>query len=161
MMQRTEGSVYRCFDASGELLYIGSTWRLPAQRLREHRTGKPWWDEVAEVRVERHPLETLRAVETQAIQQERPRYNIVDHPDFTPEPQVPLCPFHCMAEIRLNSGRIVGCGEWRGHEGAHLYEPPRADPIAWTDDDPGAEPDDLEIEFTGVPYRPPRARSGT
>lgn len=69
-------SLYRFFDHSNELLYIGITNRIP-RRLDEHGDDKPWYLEVARVEVEHHPDRhaALRA-EKDAIKTERPRYNI-------------------------------------------------------------------------------------
>lgn len=38
--------VYRCFDADGELLYVGMT-ANPVQRLSGHRSASHWFSEVA------------------------------------------------------------------------------------------------------------------
>jgi hypothetical protein len=68
-------ALYRFFDASGALLYIGITAALPA-RLARHREDKPWWCNVAEIKVEHFP--TRRAVleaEREAIIRERPVHN--------------------------------------------------------------------------------------
>lgn len=69
-------SLYRFFNRSNELLYIGITNRIP-RRLDEHGDDKPWYLEVARVEVEHHPdrHSALRA-EKNAIHAERPRYNI-------------------------------------------------------------------------------------
>lgn len=67
-------ALYRFYDATGALLYVGITCD-PGRRFKEHR-DKPWWLEVANVRVEHHPhrLSASRA-ERFAILNERPRYN--------------------------------------------------------------------------------------
>lgn len=49
-----EPSVYRCFSAAGELLYIGSTIK-PRQRMKAHSLNAPWWPEVADITYERFP----------------------------------------------------------------------------------------------------------
>jgi predicted GIY-YIG superfamily endonuclease len=69
-------SLYRFFNPTGELLYIGITNRVP-RRLDEHGDDKPWYLEVARVTVEHHTDRhaALRA-EKNAIKAERPRYNI-------------------------------------------------------------------------------------
>jgi hypothetical protein len=155
MVREFSGDVYRCYNAEGELLYIGSTFRHAAVRLTHHRYTQPWWGEVAEVRIEKHPYSTLRAVEFAAIRDELPLYNVIHNPRFAREPQEPVCPFFCMAEIWLGDGTVKCCEERRGHDGNHVRGM-----TAWSDGDPGAEPDDLSIEFAGVPYRRRRARCG-
>lgn len=68
--------VYRAFDASGRLLYVGVTARLN-QRIHEHRSTKDWWSEVAEIQSETYPgRATALAVEHSAVANERPIYNI-------------------------------------------------------------------------------------
>lgn len=87
-MQNT--SLYRFYDASEALLYIGITNSL-TRRLNEHHEDKPWYLNVARVTVEHHPTRAaaLRA-EKSAIKAERPKYNVqhnqgaqgtVTHPD--------------------------------------------------------------------------------
>jgi len=68
--------VYRCYDAEGALLYIGST-AAYLRRMAAHRTEKPWWHHVARTEAERFPeISLARARETAAILAERPRWNI-------------------------------------------------------------------------------------
>lgn len=43
--------LYRCFDAAGELLYIGIT-NDPSNRFNLHERSTPWWGDVAEVRLD-------------------------------------------------------------------------------------------------------------
>ena len=69
-------AVYRLFDASGTLLYIGSS-NNPRVRCYEHASTKRWWPEVAsrteawfETRVE------ALAEEKRAIGVEQPQYNV-------------------------------------------------------------------------------------
>ncbi|RPE39722.1 GIY-YIG catalytic domain-containing protein [Streptomyces sp. Ag109_O5-1] len=38
-------AVYRLYDRTGRLLYVGSSLN-PNQRLKQHATDKPWWPEV-------------------------------------------------------------------------------------------------------------------
>lgn len=68
--------LYRFFDATGHLLYIGITADLPT-RLGDHNEKKPWWTEVASVTVEHYPdRPSVLQAEKAAIKAERPRYNI-------------------------------------------------------------------------------------
>lgn len=69
--------VYRCFNAAGELLYIGST-GVFLSRLKQHASGTTWWDQVADVQDERFPtLPEARAAELAAISAEKPLRNWV------------------------------------------------------------------------------------
>lgn len=67
--------VYRIFDASGRLLYVGITW-TPRERWRRHRKRADWWPSVAAAAIECHPSEqdALRA-ELAAIKAENPIHN--------------------------------------------------------------------------------------
>jgi hypothetical protein len=69
--------LYRFFNTSGDLLYIGITGNT-TQRFRQHADHKPWWPEVADVRLEYLPSRAeLVAVERLSIVREHPRYNII------------------------------------------------------------------------------------
>ena len=69
------GAVYRFYDDKGELLYVGRSYRLP-ERLSAHRYGKPWWPEVATIRLEWMPVAELHNAEMEAIRTENPRHNV-------------------------------------------------------------------------------------
>jgi predicted GIY-YIG superfamily endonuclease len=70
-------ALYRFYDATGALLYIGIT-ADPGSRWRKHAQDKPWWHEVANIVVERHLTRTeVLEAERLAILAEHPRYNIV------------------------------------------------------------------------------------
>ena len=67
--------LYRLFDDSGTLLYVGITNDV-RQRFAAHATTQPWWGEVADCRTEFFSTRTaLDAAERVAIQSESPRYN--------------------------------------------------------------------------------------
>lgn len=67
--------LYRFYDRSGRLLYIGITW-TPRERWRRHRRLKDWWPEVASVTVECFPAEWLALnEELRVIKAERPVHN--------------------------------------------------------------------------------------
>lgn len=70
-------ALYRFYDASGELLYVGITADLGA-RWKAHSKDKPWWAEVATCRVQHFGSrqEVLQA-ERDAIVRERPLHNVV------------------------------------------------------------------------------------
>lgn len=73
---RAPHDLYRLFDASGNLLYIGIAADV-ADRFRHHAREKEWWSEVASHTLERHVNRRVAlAVESAAIAREQPRYNV-------------------------------------------------------------------------------------
>lgn len=78
--------VYRCFDESGRLLYIGYSSDLP-RRARQHDAGTEWWPTVAKLRVQvfRTALEAT-AAERAAIENEGPAFNIQHAGRVSPAP---------------------------------------------------------------------------
>jgi predicted GIY-YIG superfamily endonuclease len=72
----TNHVLYRFFNATGQLLYIGITMN-PPQRFRDHRESKEWWTEVAGITVENYPNRTALAdAERRAIKVEHPLHNV-------------------------------------------------------------------------------------
>jgi hypothetical protein len=70
-------AVYRFFDATGRLLYVGvATW--PPTRWKQHAREKSWWGDVADKTTAWHPtrVEAERA-EAVAINTEKPLHNDV------------------------------------------------------------------------------------
>lgn len=68
--------VYRCYDSTGRLLYVGCT-NSVAQRLQTHEAGSWWWPEVATIRNLLFPnREKALEMEREAIWNERPRCNV-------------------------------------------------------------------------------------
>jgi hypothetical protein len=77
--------VYRCYDASGRLLYIGSTVDT-AVRFRQHERTADWWPYVARTEVEAFDsTDAALAAETRAIGTEHPRWNVKDRSPDHPE----------------------------------------------------------------------------
>lgn len=73
-------SLYRFYNDTGRLLYVGITKHLP-RRLSEHSWSKNWWTEVMRIDVEHFDDRSdARAAELHAIRTERPEYNIADVP---------------------------------------------------------------------------------
>lgn len=77
--------VYRAFDGSGRLLYVGCSGDADT-RLRYHEGHAPWW--VFHESIERTPFDDYDealAAEAEAIATEHPRWNMQgrsdDHPD--------------------------------------------------------------------------------
>lgn len=79
--------LYRFFDASDRLLYVGIT-ANPGRRFGQHGSDKPWWAQVANIRMEVHPdRAAVLAAERVAITTERPHYNIAMAGGSAPEAQ--------------------------------------------------------------------------
>jgi hypothetical protein len=67
--------VYRCHDAAGDLLYIGSSINM-TMRQATHQRNTRWWHEVASVTYEQHDSElSARRAESHAIATEPTVYN--------------------------------------------------------------------------------------
>ncbi len=82
--------VYRCYDASGWLLYIGLTNSL-TQRKWHHRQNSFWWPQLFWMTTEEHPdRESGTYAERMAILNEDPLYNVVRH--LPPIPWETPCP---------------------------------------------------------------------
>ncbi len=72
----TETALYRHFDAEGRLLYVGVS-KNAAARFSQH-ADKPWFDEIANMTVERFPTRAeAEAAERAAIRAESPIHNII------------------------------------------------------------------------------------
>ena len=68
-------TLYRFFDANGDLLYVGIT-NSPPRRFQQHKTDKDWWHEVASITLAEYPTRTdLMNAEREAVKSESPRYN--------------------------------------------------------------------------------------
>jgi excinuclease UvrABC nuclease subunit len=68
-------ALYRFYDASKQLLYIGITGQ-PRERWPVHRRKAKWWPLTAFVAVEIHPTEwQALAAERNAIKSENPSFN--------------------------------------------------------------------------------------
>lgn len=68
-------TLYRLFDAAGELLYVGISGNW-ADRFGHHANHQSWWPHVAKITLEVFPTRPEAAkAEAAAIEQEHPRYN--------------------------------------------------------------------------------------
>lgn len=75
-------SVYRYYDNSGLLLYVGITGR-GVRRNIEHDKSKDWWPFVARQEVDHHPTRTTAAnIERELIKQFRPPFNVQHNPGW-------------------------------------------------------------------------------
>jgi hypothetical protein len=73
----TAHALYRFYGAEDDLLYVGITVD-PGRRWTRHRSDKLWWTEVARIQIDQFPdRPSVLAAELEAIEQERPRYNIM------------------------------------------------------------------------------------
>lgn len=71
----TRAALYRHFDASGSLLYVGVT-RDPISRTNTHATKAAWYESITRIEIEWFgDRETACAAEAAAIQAERPIHN--------------------------------------------------------------------------------------
>lgn len=69
--------LYRIYDKSGHLVYIGSTDSI-GERIAVHRRIAKWRDRIADVRTTTYPtLPAARAAEVAAIKAEHPECNIL------------------------------------------------------------------------------------
>jgi predicted GIY-YIG superfamily endonuclease len=69
-------ALYRFYDETGALLYVGIS-SDPGRRFAQHRSDKPWWHAITEIRVQ--PMPSRKAAlkaEREAIKNERPRFNV-------------------------------------------------------------------------------------
>lgn len=68
--------LYRMFDRNDRLLYVGITLDL-STRFKSHKRNKPWWSDVATIKLEHHAdRASVLAAERTAICEERPVNNI-------------------------------------------------------------------------------------
>lgn len=68
--------VYRCFDAYGDLLYVGSSGNVNL-RVAQHRLHAPWFSQVDRIAVQPHETrEAAFSAESEAIKAEGPVINI-------------------------------------------------------------------------------------
>lgn len=68
--------LYRFFNAADELLYVGIT-NNPGRRFDQHGDTKPWWTEVANIRMEVHPdRAAVLEAERHAVATEHPKHNV-------------------------------------------------------------------------------------
>lgn len=82
-------ALYRFWSGSHELLYIGITLD-PGTRWADHRRTKVWWQEVAAITIQPYSSrESVIAAEKNAIETERPLYNILMNRGESAPPPAP------------------------------------------------------------------------
>jgi excinuclease UvrABC nuclease subunit len=74
--EKTPGILYRHFDATGVLLYVGSSLNA-ISRTSKHRLTVHWYSQIATISLE-HFSSRVAAMEAEqlAIKNEKPKYNI-------------------------------------------------------------------------------------
>lgn len=83
--------LYRFFDAEDTLLYVGIT-NSPRTRFNNHRSDKSWFRHVVRSTMEHFGTrEALEAAEIRAIQEEKPKHNIM-HSVVSPPNQINVGP---------------------------------------------------------------------
>lgn len=74
-MTERHTALYRLLSKSGRLLYVGISGN-PDSRWGTHSNNQPWWEEVADRKIEWFgSREAAAAAEVEAIKEERPLYN--------------------------------------------------------------------------------------
>lgn len=69
-------TLYRFYDTEGVLLYVGIT-KFFEPRLKQHYKNAEWFFDTASVKLEHYQTrQEVERAETEAIEQECPRYNI-------------------------------------------------------------------------------------
>lgn len=103
--------LYRFWDESGALLYVGITCD-PGRRWPEHMRTKPWWTQIATITVETHRNRAaVLAAESTAISTEGPCYNIAPGQDLAPPVTGEEMPDCCHEQC--GDGRIYLPWKWR------------------------------------------------
>lgn len=104
-------ALYRFYDATGQLLYVGIT-ADPGSRWRSHARNKPWWHHVAHITLETHPTRAaVLDAECAAIRRERPLHNVVHN--RRDEPQ------RTLVETNQLMLAVVGADPRTGPFGSH------------------------------------------
>lgn len=82
-----ETELYRHFDSSGRLLYVGISLSTP-QRLQQHMRGSKWAAEIERVEIERFPSRRdAIGAEIKAIISEKPLWNVAHNQPKTGKPK--------------------------------------------------------------------------
>lgn len=111
----TTHTLYRFYDAKNVLLYVGLTSDL-GTRWKSHANGKSWWSDVAHMTVQRFSSrDELRQAEIEAIQSEKPLYNI-QHAGPQKRARAVMAPKAELTDPDPTSARYTAacrrCGSW-------------------------------------------------
>ncbi|MGW4825473.1 hypothetical protein ACWEP4_43020 [Streptomyces sp. NPDC004227] len=128
-------ALYRLFDGSGQLLYIGISHK-PDVRWGQHSEEKEWWPQVSRRDVEWHPTRAgAERAELAAIAAEKPLHNKVGTIAATVNAvggKTPTRP------IRVDLGMWASFGKAAAEQGSDRSATLRAF-MAWYLGEPGAE----------------------
>lgn len=73
---RSPCSLYRVYDANGQLLYVGIT-ETGVSRFDSHRLHAKWWHQASRIELDHYPDRTIaRSVEQACIDTWKPPYNL-------------------------------------------------------------------------------------
>lgn len=100
-MNRRVPILYRWWGSEGNLLYVGKSISL-FSRIEQHRRHSGFFEEAAMMTIERFPDEiTLAFAEVEAIQSERPTYNVAHNREASAPTGLDLTPemLDALAEI--------------------------------------------------------------
>lgn len=115
--------LYRCFNADGELLYIGIT-NDPDQRFAVHAKQTPWWPDVADIKLDHNFDSRYRLVQAErvAILNEIPLHNSV-HNNRWHTKHKPAPPTQAMRDALSKLGELLLPDEWRSEKPEHATTP--------------------------------------
>lgn len=75
-MRKPTNTLYRMFDATGRLLYVGITLDV-GQRFTDHKREKSWWADIEVIRLQQYgSRKELEEAERVAIATENPAHNM-------------------------------------------------------------------------------------
>lgn len=131
-IEKLPHALYRMYNAEDDLLYVGLTWS-PSARFPQHRDDKPWWIEVATIRLESFATRAeVDAAEAVAIQAEGPRYNRAPRtPPKITNRRHPQHTFAASDELWEGFGEVAGL---LGTDRSKLLN----EVMAWFSGEPGA-----------------------
>lgn len=109
-------ALYRHFDASGELLYVGISLNTVA-RTQQHAYGALWFEQIKRIEIEWHANRpAAEAAEVQAIRSELPLHNIAHADSRDVDALCPVTrPEWATNEVRCR-GDALGRELWRGRQ---------------------------------------------
>lgn len=100
-------ALYRFFDRSDVLLYVGITADLP-KRFKDHRKEKPWWTQISTIKIEPHESRSaVLEAEAEAIRTEQPLYNSTHNTFIAPAPVSPEQAVAKFAEAVLSRLNVI------------------------------------------------------
>lgn len=105
MFGMRETTLYQMHNGDGELIYVGLTFD-PAIRFGEHRCKKPWWQDVATIKVQHFEDRVeARLAEREMIHKLRPIYNVAYR-----QPPIQVEPIPSSTKLADIEGECDRCG---------------------------------------------------